>query len=111
MKRAIFWGSLLAANGLGVLFMFLDRCDCGGPDGGDILWRFATGGGIFAAVFSLLSLPFGLAWRALAGRWPLWRPLPVPELMLASALLGSALYGFLEHRWIQEERYESVNRG
>lgn len=108
MRRAIFWCSLIAANFGVVLLMVVDRCTCGVPEVGELLIRFVTSGGIFAVLFALISLPLALVWRALALRRSIWRPLSVPKMLLASALFGSFFYGYLDHKWLIEERYESV---
>ena len=100
----LFWGALVAGNAAGFLIFWLDRCGCGTPNLGEVVWRFGFWAAIFGVVFALLSLPVGLAWRAIDRRWAVWRPLSVPKLMLASGLVGSCLYGFLDHKLGMEER-------
>jgi hypothetical protein len=100
----VFWGALVAGNAATILLFWLDRCGCGVLSFGEVLLRYGPWAAIFGLAFALLSLPVGLIWWTIDRRWGVWRPLSVPKMMLASGLIGSCVYGFIDHKWSMEER-------
>jgi hypothetical protein len=107
MRRFLFWGSLVLANIVAMLGMIFVRCDCGGPDTGQVLKSFALGGSLFAAVFVLASLPCALLGWAISRYWLRRRSFALWQIPLAAALMGSASYGYLDMKWQVEERTEA----
>jgi uncharacterized membrane protein len=100
----LFWGGLVAANIFTVFVFGMDRCGCASPSFGELFSQFVPWAAVFAVAFALLSLPVGFTWRVISRRWGVWRPLSVPKLMVASALVGSCVFGFIDHKLGSEER-------
>lgn len=104
----VFWSLLVMGDLISFLLFVLNRCDCGAPGFFEMFVKFAPWAGIFALVFAIISLPVGLAWWAIHRKWNGWRPLSVPKLMLASALIGISAYGLLDHKLGVEEQAQAT---
>jgi hypothetical protein len=101
--KLIFWGALVIGNVAAFLLYTLDRCGCGAPEFGKMLYGFGLSAGLVAGAFTAFILPVAILWWAAARRWSVWRPLSVPKMILAGALLGSCAGGFLDYKLGKDE--------
>lgn len=96
------------ANIVAAVTFELDRCDCGVPSMGEFALQFGPAAGLLSLCFALLVLPIALIWWGIDRRWSVRRPLSVPKMMLAGALVGSCVFFVLAHKWTLEERAENT---